>query len=142
MDEYNKIDLPWSAFTFFFRWSFCIHKEYVANISYEFSQISMHELQIMRLTGLHPLNNPEFLALVKSPTHASKNAAWPIPSRHQFFHQQVPTVANGTPQLHTTTPNSYFWTPTKWYQGKKSSWNEFDVEHSKHAARAKAGFPK
>ncbi|KAK9982982.1 hypothetical protein SO802_032507 [Lithocarpus litseifolius] len=77
------------------------------------TQISMHELQIMRLTGLHPLNNPEFLALVNSPTHASKNAAWPIPSRHQFFHQQVPTVANGTPQLHTTTPNSYFWKPTK-----------------------------
>ncbi|XP_065630666.1 light-inducible protein CPRF2 [Quercus suber] len=77
------------------------------------TQISMHELQIMRLTGLHPLNNPEFLALVNSPTHASKNAARPIPSRHQFFHQPVPTVANGTPQLHTTTPNSYFWKPTK-----------------------------
>lgn len=56
---------------------------------------------------LHPLNNPGFLALVNSPTHASENDAWPIASRHR----PVLTVANGTPQLHTTTPNSYFWKP-------------------------------
>ena len=50
----------------FFLCSFCIHMEYVVYISYGFFQVYKTELQLMRVIGCHPLNDPVFISMANN----------------------------------------------------------------------------
>ena len=51
------------SFFLSFLCGFCIHREYVIYISYGFFQVYKTELQLMRVTRCHPLNDPIFISM-------------------------------------------------------------------------------
>ena len=91
------------TFTFFLSslCSFCIHTEYVVYISYGFFQVYTSEKQLMRVTGFHPLDDPNFKSIaenvdlnlsdVRSLIHAPTYLTSQIPP---YLNQLVSTFSN------------------------------------------------